>query len=959
MGKLPSVPRTSRPILPPISASRAALPRQFNGAEGLPPGIEQLLERLFVNRGDTQQVPTYVVGPDGSEIPRENMDMPTDRHTLMRALAFHHDPAVREVFRDAWSNAPIETQDRLLQELASGMPSNPNGLETRGWSPEAGEIYDFLETGNLSPDRLNAISQEWDAGGKATEWDDMTPAAADILNELEVSPSNHMDEMSYEGVPLGLGPEERAPRAQPVPGSVRGAIQDKLIQNPSDIQERPALRTEPGSISTEMDTDITMGPDGPRAVVEPVRTSEGRGRFDRGTAAAIKAASAGRRVPQIDPFHAELSVKEGGEQRQLAEALVRLADGDMGAADAVWQIVKHPKNPAQSPFAPGSGVDSVEQLVDLAVAGPRAPQNLGEFSPAAMLPTGPALEEFKARLADGFRQRYDSSGVRQMTMEQSLDEAMPWFGKEDPFNLGGPGATLPWESQPRKMLPSEQINRFSGGGRRDPFGDTRMPKVSATPTGTELGRAPLKDPETGDAVWVPIRSESQPEYLSFIRNQIMQQESSPARIAAIDMLWPEDGPPPAGFFERFYGSEGAPQVSMVPPPGSRSPEQQAQFDAIEQRKAAERWEQGKQVMADDKAELERARAEAGGAEKPPGYVRRPTGDIVKSRFGMADKRVDEAQAKAIATLQNPKASAKQVSKAVEHLESMRSQFEDAKGLGDEFASQYKTKYLDPLEAAYQGYTDRIGGKPPKEAPAAAPKAAKEEAPPAPAPEAAAPPEPKKKGGKKTKQADPAPPKEAPVPDVQNVQDNLDAASTDLGPDPDAPPPLPGFGESPVPPGADYKPPPKVDENAPPPLEGFGDDVPPGSFVDAGMPEGPRKKAPETAKDKKVGEESKAPKKDDSSTNTPENGIRSMLKRAVINRYTIPVGIGATVAYKMMSGDRGGYLPYQPEEGEEEGVPMSAGPAGGGGTMRPEDYLRSIHGRVPVDNRPRQTLERWY
>lgn len=118
-----------------------------------------------------------------------------------------------------------------------------------------------------------------------------------------------------------------------------------------------------------------------------------------------------RRLPKNpDAVPERLALRvEMPEREKLADSALRLARGDIGAADAVWDLLRN-TGPGQNfpdPTTPGSGVSSPEELARL-ITSTMDPNRL----PGGSAPDGFAspLEVFEQSLADALRNRWDWEG---------------------------------------------------------------------------------------------------------------------------------------------------------------------------------------------------------------------------------------------------------------------------------------------------------------------------------------------------------------------------------------------------------------------------------------------------------------------------------------------------------------------------------------------------------------------
>lgn len=342
---------------------------------------------------------------------RTGEDVLRDRPAFIREAMLSENPELRQIVAEEFRNADPEIKQIIAQEIAERFPAGPQeGGVSIGWSPQAREIMDFLQTGQLSPERMQAIeAARVDAPGIAqtSERTGLGGGNPDIAAEtFDLDPDVAIDTSPEANIPYLDAPPDPLLDDGTRPFPAAQGVDTKLVND--RLENRPYLRTGAGAervrgdkvnpkkerFSTELEvidgrrTPVRQAPDPSAGSIGPQDNP------------AINAAERGRRPYPVRDLEANRSVAEGGEQRALAEALDQLGRGQTGAEDRVWNLVKRKSNPALSPSDLNSGVPDAETLVDHALSLITDPNVRG------MIASSRGFDGWRAQAVDALNQRF-------------------------------------------------------------------------------------------------------------------------------------------------------------------------------------------------------------------------------------------------------------------------------------------------------------------------------------------------------------------------------------------------------------------------------------------------------------------------------------------------------------------------------------------------------------------------
>lgn len=262
----------------------------------------------------------------------------------------------------------------------------------------------------------------------------------------------------------------------------------------------------------------------------------------------------------------------------LTSATERLARGDIGAADTVWDMVRKAKKGPEtlhSPSSPGSGIETPEQFADILLSSP--------FFHSDRLPPREAFGRFRQQIVDKLRDRFWTPGAQnpvdpEATVITETGNPATLAEQQKRVRLGS-------DPEPRsKMLPAERevfdeatrpVDRPKGfRGKEDPglegFGKPKVdpenipgaksPEELAEQSKqalrnwaldrTAAGKVVYRDPKTGGLVAQFVTGQMKKATVAKIRSLAAQlYASTPDGAARFGELWPEGQLPSPGFFK--------------------------------------------------------------------------------------------------------------------------------------------------------------------------------------------------------------------------------------------------------------------------------------------------------------------------------------------------------------------------------------------------------------------------
>ena len=709
----------------------------------------QEIEARLAQKSDSRDTRVRRMDPKTGEwISTRSEPVQNDRAQLLFTMLVQGGPAGRNLAIRAFNALPADQQARLLTLIADAYP---NPRSNTGWSPVGRELAEALVSGTpLSQERARVVdevmrasaappTQRGNIGREAVEdggvgYDD-TPAISE----------DYSGEALSELAPGDLAAITEGTRAPGIPDAVdRSKIRAHLDKN------RPYLR-EPNS-TTHFVLDDMGFPTPVRALEEGTgavgpqdfpswrqadkRQADMEANDARLTAALAQRYGGQERFSQmvrqavqsgdkeaLDALLKDVAeVRKSIEQQPVAPApypvndinaanslrsemqvntdnISRLASGDLGPADKVWDMLRGKKNKALSPNSPESGFSSPEQLADTLLS--------GAFHDPDRLPPGPAFETYRQGLVDTLRKRFyeDTPSVKLDPEATVIDET------GNPAALQEVRVKTGRDPRPENMTPAQleefrratkDVDKYPGarGKETADFEGFGTPRVLGVPTAAnpaemadqlkqarrnwalyrlQNGKVVYRDPETGSMTAAMITDRMKPERIAYIRS-LAPKGSTPEDLARFNTLWPEGGFPTPEYFNdivrradgiEFETPQSSPLLDMSDDQlrAVQQDPEQAGIHAEAQRILAARKMKGSQAVfnrgtfapdarpvsvnrtADfDDLQLKLARDEwrkytGMEAEVPPGFIQRPDGKIVPSAFGFeGDETFDANEA---------------------------------------------------------------------------------------------------------------------------------------------------------------------------------------------------------------------------------------------------------------------------------------------------------------------------
>ena len=342
-------------------------------------------------------------------------NMTRNRPEFIRQAMLSGNPALMDLVSEGFKGASDKVKLQIGQEIAERFP-NPraDGGVAAGWSPEAQEVIDFLKTGQVSLERAEALDavrqleessfaprQRQDVPGEAANVEDVDPDADAFV---DFSPESNVPGQMAPGDPI----LDAGVREFRKPDGMGEGLRTSLDTRPGTRAGKSQVSAEGDKVNPKterFDTQMVKGPDGK---LIPVRQAQGDPVFGAQDNPAINAANRGRRPYPMRDYEAERSLKS--EQQILADNLRSLMNGDPGAADRVWNMVKLNSN--RSPLPP-----SADGLVDYALA------LITDQDALAGVFRGQSPASARARMVEVADARINPSGeARTLTREQAAAE---------------------------------------------------------------------------------------------------------------------------------------------------------------------------------------------------------------------------------------------------------------------------------------------------------------------------------------------------------------------------------------------------------------------------------------------------------------------------------------------------------------------------------------------------------
>jgi hypothetical protein len=719
------------------------------------PYAEMILQEVFGKKTPVRAQKVRKLDPKTEQwVAANSAEMARNRPEFLRQMMMSGDPALMELAVKGFREADPEIQLIIQREIAERFP-NPRaeGGVAVGWSPEAQEVVNFLETGDISPQRAGSIEEARrleDSGFSPSQRRSLP--GGEVAEEFDIDPDATIEVSAETNVPDDPVATQGL-REFRKPGDMGEGLRTSLDTRPGTRAGKSQVSADGDKINPKterFDTQMVKGPDGK---LIPVRQAQGDPVFGAQDNPAINAANRGRRPYPMRDYEAERSLKS--EQQILADNLRSLMNGDPGAADRVWNMVKLNSN--KSPLPP-----SADGLVDYALA------LITDQDALAGVFRGQSPASARARMVEVADARINPSGeTRTLTRGQAAaeDAAAGRVPKSDPFpqgldqNLrpisaiegGGPRKGSAANKDVDAIRGRENLTERAGRGPIRLRGEEQLEENPYRVYADDEGNIELSQinegafPEkalqnsvayahskgkvvftdaNGNVIAQSITERLKPSVVSRVRQSALDRwigqvgpQTSGRDPEAIDRLtaefnymWPEGDLP----LPQYY--QWAQTVDTSRPTGL-TPSGASAFDANAQRSAeparvddsAEIAETLAQMREGDAAAVERARQryeDLGlrlGDRLPPGFVTRPDGQVVASRFGFEADDIDQATSapdmaqRAAAIIRDPNASPGALKRALKHLADTRKHIE---AIPDpELRQMAKEILLDPLDEA--------------------------------------------------------------------------------------------------------------------------------------------------------------------------------------------------------------------------------------------------------------------